>query len=224
MNAFDEVARIENAVPGALFLDVHVVGVEMDEDVVGGDTVDHVARLPAGVDEMVFMAVDRPDPEREADLLGMGGGDRQRLGDGAVFPFGRADAGPFADAVEGDARQRLGAAGLGLVESELEVVGRLFRMDRGPAFLWQTKRTDRPQAGFVEERAGMGEALRPCVKVRGPAGTALLYRRRRAPARKRAAQLARRAYEFPEQQASGNVLVTVEPELYPARRRATAQD
>ena len=42
--------------------------------------------------------------------------------------------------------------------------------------------------------------------------------------RQRHRQLARRAYELLEQQASGNVLVTVEPELYPARHRAAAQD
>ena len=107
----------------------------MDEDVVSADLLDHVDRLPAGVDQVVLVAVHRLDPERDAEALGVFRRRRERAGDVVVFGFGRWHAGPFADAAIGDAGQGLGAHLLGHVHCVDQMLDRTIRVDRGPVLL-----------------------------------------------------------------------------------------
>src|SRR5918998_6821030 len=57
-----------------LFLDVHVVRVEVDADVVLADHLGELDRLVGGVDEEHLVAVARLDPERHAEFGGVAGG------------------------------------------------------------------------------------------------------------------------------------------------------
>ncbi|MCY1370752.1 hypothetical protein D9M69_578570 [compost metagenome] len=103
MDVFDKIARIENAGADALLLDVHVIGVEVDEDVIGADPLDHVDCLPAGVDQVVLVPVDRLDAQLDAARLRMLGGCPQCASDVVVFGLSRRHAGTLADAAIDDA-------------------------------------------------------------------------------------------------------------------------
>ena len=116
----------------ALLLDVHVVGVEVDEDVVGPDLLDHLHRLPAGVDQVRSRSGSPARSRGEARATSRAPPPPQRLCDVVVFALRRRQARALADAAVGHARQRLAAHRGGLVERELEEVDRAVGVDARP--------------------------------------------------------------------------------------------
>ena len=58
MDVFEVVAGGYDAVSHAPFLDVHMVGIEMDEDIVGADLLDQRNSLRGRIDDVVLVAVD----------------------------------------------------------------------------------------------------------------------------------------------------------------------
>ena len=64
------VASGDNAVAHAPFLDVHMIGIEMHEDIVGADLLDQRDSLRGRIDDVVLVAVDGFDAEFDAPCFG----------------------------------------------------------------------------------------------------------------------------------------------------------
>jgi hypothetical protein len=64
MDGLEALARRENGERRALLFNVHVIGAEMDEHVVGADALDQRRRLRAGAENMRLVAVDGLDAEQ----------------------------------------------------------------------------------------------------------------------------------------------------------------
>jgi hypothetical protein len=122
VDVFQVIACCQDAVADTLFLDIHMVGIEMNEDVVGADALDHLHRLAAGIDQMVLVAVDGLYAELETPPLGMLGCGRQSPGDVVIFLLCWGNAGTLADAAVDHARKGLAAKIGGFIDSDGKMV------------------------------------------------------------------------------------------------------
>ena len=66
MDIAEVITRIEYRLPSAFFLNVHMIGVEVNKHVLGTNTFNHLHRLPTSVEQMRFVPVDRLDPEKQS--------------------------------------------------------------------------------------------------------------------------------------------------------------
>ena len=105
MDVFKVVASGYDAVAHALFLDVHMIGVEMDEDIVRADPLDQRNSLRGRIDDVVLVAVDGFHAEFDAPCLGVLGGSGHDLRDVVDLALGRRHAGSLADAAIDYARK-----------------------------------------------------------------------------------------------------------------------
>ena len=135
----------------AFFLDVGVVGVEMDHHGGLADALRQREGLGGGVEQMRLIAVARLQAQRHAIVAGALGDRLQRLGDGLIFAFGRRRAGAMADGRIGDAGQRVGAQRMRDVERPHEKRPRLFRMLRRFGLGGQAERGGRRDAMAAEQ-------------------------------------------------------------------------
>ncbi len=118
----------------------------------------HLHRLPAGVDQVVFIAVHRLNAEQDAARFGMFCRRRQRAGDVVVFLLRWRHAGAFADAAIGDAGKREAAHFGGLVDGDFQMLDGAFRIDGGPVLLRQAERADGLQVVLFQKRAANARA------------------------------------------------------------------
>ena len=146
----------EDAIGDAFFFDIHMVGIKVDEDVVGPDPFDHLHRLPARVDQMRFVAVHRFNAEFHTQPFCVGGGGSKRAGDVIQLGLRGRQAGPLPYAAIGDAGQRQTAHGGGFIQRDFQKVDRPFWVVRRPCRLRQTKRADCRHSFTRKQRAGVG--------------------------------------------------------------------
>ena len=74
MNIAEEVSGGSETGCETLLLDIHVIGVEMDEQIVGAGLLDDLTRVARPVEKVRFIAVARLNADREAAGPGRAGG------------------------------------------------------------------------------------------------------------------------------------------------------
>ena len=138
----------------ALLLDMHVVGVEMDEDVFRADPLDDFGGVAAAIDQMRLVAVAGLDADFRCHSPCLLGGAFEEAAHAVDLLLRRAAPGGLADRAVGDAAERL-AADLG---AHLE--GRRQEIERLVGTLDHIERARQPERADQLDPMLVGEGAR----------------------------------------------------------------